>query len=378
MKWPWRGPAISRHFNTAIIKKTTTVLSAVVVLVSLSGAALADQFDAQIAAARQAAAAAQAQASASSAQASNYQDQVNQYQSQANVIQAQINLNVAKSNKLDVDIATAIANLAEQKTILSASIKQMYLDSGVTPLEMLASSQNISDFMNKQQYQDKVKTKIQDSMASILALKAQLDAQQKEVAQILITEHSQRDQVASLLGQANALLAVAQQSAAAANQQVKQQNSQISGLIAARAAAVSSGSLHVSGGGCGPYPDNWCSAGQDSMDTLGGYPNRECTSYAAWRWSQSGHPIPAYWGDGGAWMSEANSSVPHPGDIIVWARNANAYIGYHGHVGFVESVSGSTVTWSQYNFNTGSGDGRYSIMSANLGSAVLVNTAYVH
>lgn len=362
MEWPWRGPAISKHFDTALIKKTTTVLSAVAVLVSFTGTALADQFDAQITAARQAAAVASAQASQAQGQANTYQDQVNQYQGQANAIQAQINLNIAKSNKLDDDIATATASLAEQKAILSANIKQMYLDSGVTPLEMLVSSQNISDFMNKQQYQDKVKTKIQDSMASILALKTQLDTQQKEVAQILSAERDQRSQVASLLGQANALLAVAQQSAAVANQQVAQQNSQVASLRAQQAAAIAAASRHVSGGaGCGGYPGVWCNAPQDSVTDSWGMYNRECVSYAAWAATERfGHNVP-YWGGRGnakQWPDNARGAgipvdgSPRIGDVAIYMG------GTYGHAMIVESISGGTVRVSSFNSDW---TGHYSI-----------------
>ena len=375
MKWPWRGPAISKHFDTAIIKKTTTVLSAIVVLVSFSGTAWATSYDQQIAAARQAAAVAQAQANVAGAQANNYQEQVNKYQSQANAIQAQINLNVAKSNKLDAYIATAIASLTEQKLVLAANIKQMYLDSNVSPLEMLVSSQNISDFMNKQQYQDKVKTKVQDSMASILALKTQLDAQQKEVAQLLITEKGQRDQVATLLGQANALLAVAQQSAASANQQVQNENAQISSLKAAQAATFarlyrggsstsgSEGSLVYNnvqfGGACGGgYPSSLCSASTDAYIDSWGLYSRECVSYTAWAMSVRAGNMPDTQSNGMGgranayqWPDNINfSAFPqdnNPNGAAVVMIIPQSMIGGVGHAAVVESVSNGWVHVSQ-------------------------------
>jgi len=377
MKWPWRGPAISKHFDTALIKKTTTVLSAVAVLVSFSGTAWAASYDQQIAAAKQAAAVAQVQVNASSAKASNYQDQVNQYQSQANAIQAQLNLNQAVYEKVTAQISEAEAKLADQKSILSANIKQMYLDSGVTPLEMLASSQNISDFMNKQQYQDKVKTKIQDAMASILDLKKQLDQQKVQVTGLINVEQTQRAQVSSLLQEANGLLATAQQDANAANQQVKTNNAKASQLEAEQAAILQAASQSYggsiagasggSGGACdnghgnGGYPSSWCNADQDQSGYGGlwGW-NRECASWAGWHRAQIGRAVPTGWGNANTWGAYARAAgyrvdvSPEVGAI------AQTTAGEYGHVAVVEAIinGGNSVVVSEMNYD-GYGHFRY-------------------
>src|SRR6266700_2586589 len=91
---------------------------------------------------------------------------------------------------------TAVAEnkvrLDQQKTVLAANIKSMYLDSAVTPLEMLASSKNFSDFLDQQQYQDKIKSKIQDAMAQIETLQKALESQQTQLTEILNDQRSQQ------------------------------------------------------------------------------------------------------------------------------------------------------------------------------------------
>jgi surface antigen len=337
----------------------------VAALTSFSGGALADQFDDQIAAAKAAAAAAAAQESQAQGQATTYQAQVNQYQAQINAIQGQINLNQAEYNQIINEIATNEANLANQKATLAADIKQMYLDSSVTPLEMLASSQNISDFMNKQQYQDKVQQKVVSTMATVVALEKQLAGQKQQVAGLLSSEQSQRSQVATLEGQANSLLATAQQSASAANQQVQANNAQVAKLQAEQAAILEAASQSFngsipgasggSGGACdnghgnGGYPMSWCNATQDSIITPWGY-SRECVSWAGWRRQQLGRPVYA-WGNANQWASGARAagyrvdSTPEVGAV------AQTSAGAFGHVAVVEAIQGSNVIVSEMNYD---------------------------
>jgi len=86
-----------------------------------------------------------------------------------------------------------------------------------------------------------------------------------------------------------------------------------------------------------------------STNTSGanGYPYGWCTYYAASR-----RNVPSNWGNGGQWLSSAQSqgystgSVPRPGAIIVTGES------WAGHVGYVESVNpdGSAVI-SEMNYN---------------------------
>jgi surface antigen len=351
--------------NTALIKKVITTFSVVATLASFSTTALADQYDDQIAAAKAAAATAAAQESQAQGQANTYQQQVDQYQAQINSIQAQINVNQAEYDQVSSEIVTNQANLAAQKATLGADIKQMYLDSGVTPLELLASSQNISDYMNKQQYQDKVQQKVVSTMASVMALEKQLASQQQQVAGLLSSEQAQRSQVATLQSQANALLATAQQSASAANAQVKSNNAQVAKLQAEQAAILEAasnsyngsipGASGGSGGACdnghgnGGYPMSWCNAPQDSVNTPWGY-SRECVSWAGWRRQQLGRPVYA-WGNANQWGAGARAAGFRVDGSPEVGAVAETTAGAYGHVAVVEAISGSNVIVSEMNYD---------------------------
>ncbi|HEX3082596.1 MAG TPA: CHAP domain-containing protein, partial [Candidatus Saccharimonadia bacterium] len=286
-------------------------------------------------------------------------------QSQANILQSQINLNQAKYNAITNSIAQNEAKLSDQKVVLSANLKSMYLDSSVTPLEMLASSSNISDFMDQQQYQDKIKTKIQDAMDSIQKIQADLRTQQTTVTGILDDEKGQQQKLADLQAEANRLLAEATQNAATADADVRASNNQIASLKAQQQAILAAKFGTANGGqACGGgYPGYLCNAPQDTVVDPWGMYNRECVSYTAFKVASSGRHMP-YWGGAGnanQWPDNARRAGipvdgdPQAGDVAI------SMVGPYGHAMYVESVlGGGKIFVSQYNFGV---PGTYSTMT---------------
>ncbi len=276
-------------------------------------------------------------------------------------LQAQINLNQAQFDQVTAQIASNEADLANKKTVLGANLKSMYLGSSVTPLEMIASSNNLSDYFNQQQYQDSIKGKIQSAMADILATQKKLAVQKTQVEALLALQTGQKQELAAARAEANQLLATAANSASAANAQVATSNSRIAILKAQQYAAIAAASRHVGGGsGCGGYPAVWCNAAQDSLTDDWGMYNRECVSYAAWAASSRGRNVP-YWGGRGnakQWPANADaagiprSSTPQVGDVGIYMG------GQYGHAMIVEEVHGGTVRVSSFN---GDGTGHFSI-----------------
>jgi peptidoglycan DL-endopeptidase CwlO len=338
-------------------------LASVTVFFAFSPAILADQFDNQIAALKAQAAQQQAQANQYSAEAQNYQQQVDQFQAKINVLQTQINLSQAEYNQVSANIQKNQQELDAQKVILAAGIKQMYLESTISPIEMLASTSNISQFMNEQQYTNKIKDKVQNAMTQIEVLQKSLQGQQLQLTHILENENGQQQVLQSDESQMNALLATAQQNAAAANAQVQNSNAQIASLRAQQAAAIAAASHRVSfpgassgaGGACdigqgtGGYPSGWCNAAQDSLVDSWGMYNRECVSYAAWAASDRGHYVPYGLGNANQWPSNAQSDgipvdhTPQVGNVAIYMG------GPYGHAMIVEAIQGSNVVVSSMN-----------------------------
>jgi hypothetical protein len=242
----------------------------------------------------------------------------------------------------------------------------MYLDSTVTPLEMLASSSNISDYLDQQQYQDKIKTKIQDAMSEIQNIQTALQTQQAQVTQILNDQKGQQIQLQALQAEANNLLALAQQNASAADAQVQSGNSEITKLKAQQQAILLArfGNGATGGAACGGgYPGWLCNVPQDSVADPWGMYNRECVSYTAFKIAASGRHMPYWGGTGNAnqWPDNARRAGiavdgnPQEDDVAI------SLAGPYGHAMYVESVlSGGKIHVSQYNFGA---PGTYSEMT---------------
>src|SRR3989344_7400089 len=107
-------------------------------------------------------------------QATSYQDAINKLQAQINTLQAQIDANTKEQERLQNEITVAEAELAKQKHLLGENIKAMYLEGQISTLEMLASSKDLSEFVDKEQYHNSVKDKISATLDKIIALKLQL------------------------------------------------------------------------------------------------------------------------------------------------------------------------------------------------------------
>ena len=324
----------------------------------------ADQFDEQIKALEKLQAANQAQADQYGNQANKKESEIEKLQNQIAGIQAQIEVNQKRQELLTQKIKEAQKRLEEQKGLLSANIRSMYIEGDITPLEMLASSKNLSDFVDQQEYRDRIRDNITNTLDEIDKLKKQLDEQRQEVTQIIEEKKTQRGVLNDKQSEANAKLASLNMSKKEFEKKVSQQSSQIASLraqqLAANQAALG-GNVVAGDPGRGGYPGMWANAPQDSVVDSWGLYNRECVSYAAWRVYQSGRNMP-YWGGSGnanQWPGNARAagisvnSTPKVGDVAI------SMAGYYGHAMYVEAVSGGQVYVSQYNYGLA---GEYSEM----------------
>jgi surface antigen len=345
--------------------RTTAFLMAVLIFVasfSTYSMVFADRFDEQINQLKADNSQKQGAAQSLQVQADTIQGVINGLQQQINVLQQQIVENTAKSDALKVKIAEAEAELVRERDLLGQNIKAMYLEGDITTLEMLASSKDLSDFVDKQQYRSSVKDKIRDTLDKITTLKLQLNAQKEEVEKLLKDQEAMQATIAAQKAQQADLLSFTEAQKSQYLQAIKTNNSQIASLRAQQAAEnarLFSGAKVVLGSACDTghgdtYPSPWCSSGQDSMIDSWGMFNRECVSYTAWKVAESGRYMPYWGGIGNAnqWDDNARragipvDTNPQAGDVAI--KNSQPY----GHAMYVESVNGDgTINISQYNAN---------------------------
>lgn len=335
----------------------------------------ADQFDAQIKALQAQVDSYQEQASNLAQQADTLANKLAELTAQTNALQAQVNASQAQYDQLTQQITDAQAKLVKQQGLLGSTLTQLYADGSTSPLEMLAGSKSIGDYLDKQQYRTTIRNQVLSAIKTIKTLKAELQTKQVQVKQVLADLSSQRDQAAALQQQQANLLAETQGQEAAYQNLIGQNNSQISSLRAQQRAANAAlgGSVVAGDPSHGGYPNKWANAPQDSTYDNWGMYNRECVSYTAWKVFQTYGHMP-YWGGRGnanQWPSSAQSDGIPTGYTPKVGSVAISMAGPYGHAAWVEAVSGNKIYVSQYNYYYG-GWGNYSEMWVDANSFIYI------
>jgi peptidoglycan hydrolase CwlO-like protein len=339
----------------------------VLILATLINTVRADQFDDQIRALQNQNNTNQAASNQLGAQASSYADAINKLQEQISALQAAIAANQQHSDDIKQQIIQAEAELDQEKKVLGENIRAMYLEGKTSTLEMLASSRNLSDFVDKQQSRNAVQSKVKDTMAKITALQEQLKNQQQQLQSLIKDQQAQNAQLTSAQAQQSQLLAFTEGQKSSYDQQIQSNNSQISTLRAQQAASNArlGGRALAGDPGHGGYPAYLDSpVPEDSKVDPWGMYNRECVSYTAWKVYQTFGHMPNWGGTGNAnqWPADARSWGVPTGTVPRAHSVAISMGGAYGHAMWVEAVSGNTIYVSQYNYDLA---GHYSEMSIN-------------
>lgn len=335
------------------------------------GLVVADRYDDQIRIIRQQVSQLQSRAGQLNQQANSLQAAVDAIVAEKNIIQAQIDLSQARYDKLTSDIETNKKKLADNQNALGQIVADLYVDEGISPLEMLASSKNVSEYMDKNEYRSAVSEKLDTTITNIKELKAKLEADQKAVEKVLADQKTQRQAKAAKEAEQQDLLNRTRGEEAAYRDLSAQKNSEIQNLRSQQAAAIrsrasSGGGFTALGGDAnrGGYPAKWANAPMNAYTDDWGMYTRQCVSYAAFKVQQAYGNMP-YWGGRGnanEWGNNARaagipvSTTPRAGTVGV------QYSGSYGHVAWVESVNGDgTLTISQYNANWSGEYSRWSV-----------------
>ena len=329
----------------------------------------ADQFDDQINALRAQNSTAQNSLNSLLDQASSYQDAINQLQAQINAIQSAIAANEAQQADLQQKITEEQQKIDEQKSILGNDVKTVYINGQLTPVEMLATSNSLSDYIDKQEAYSKVQDAIQNTLKQIQTLQKSLQMKKAEVDQLLVNQRAQNDQLSAAQAQQNQMLAYNEDQQNAYNAQINANSSKIADLRRQQILLNAKYNIGDFRGdpNNGGYPSAWANAGQDSMFDSWGMYNRECVSYTAFKvhqdylsgktdrdmpgWGWAGVGNANQWDDDAIAYGIPVDSNPTPGSIAI----SNA--GFYGHAMYVEAVNGNQIYVQQYNASL---NGQYS------------------
>ena len=336
----------------------------------------ADDYDARIRALEQDIARYDAAAAELSTQADTLQREVSRLNNEKATIQAQIDISQAKLNQLNAEIKSNEEKIAKNKDSLGVIIADLYVDDEVSPIEMLASSKGVNEYIDKQEYRSATRDQLTTTIDAIKTAKAELEVQKKDVENVISDQEDQRNLLASkeaeqqtLLNQTRGDEANYRSLSEQSNERKEQlQREQQAAIEAALRAAGAGGGAVAGDPNKGGYPANLANSNYYNpiVDPWGMY-SRQCVSYTAWKVYQKNGYMP-YWGGRGnanQWPGNARaagitvSSVPRAGSVGV------IMAGTYGHTVWVEDVNANgTINISQYNYYNagGSGWGHYSEM----------------
>jgi peptidoglycan hydrolase CwlO-like protein len=380
MKQPGTTPA-----KGLLMKRLSLICLAVLMTLSVPLAliqqAYADRWDSQISSLQQQANQYQAQANALRAQGDTLQNKLNEINNQVSALQASIQANQAKHDQIQADINANQVKLQQSQDVLGDMLANLYVDGKISAVELMASSKNIGDFVDKQEYRTSVRDQLNSAITDIKKIKAQLDSDKKDVEKVLAQLDAQNAQLSAVQAQQQQLVDQTRGEEAAYQNLVSSTRSQMQSIQSQQQAYYAS--LVAKGGGgsgvvgsfqywgwsgnqgcAGGYP--YCGGQDTSVDPWGLY-NRECVSYVAWALANRFHKyVGNFSGQGNAyqWPSSAPAysgasrvGSPQPGDAVILPINgAFAPV---GHAMIVESVNGDDILVSQYNMY---GNGQYSTM----------------
>ncbi len=299
-------------------------------------------------------------------EATSYADAINKLKAQIDTLQGQINSSTKEQERLQNEITEAEKELTKQKALLGKNIKAMYLEGDISTIEMLASSKDLSEFVDKAQYRNSVKDKIRESVDKITKLKQELVAKKEGVEALLKQQQEQQATLDNSRSEQANLLSYNQSQQNEFNSKTRDNQSRIDALIASQRRANFNPDggyyfLRFPGAVSGVNPNNYpyrnagfgMSPGPGCVDNDGpdpwGYCTRQCVSYTAWAVVASGRSAPMYYGNARDWVAAAYargitvSRTPQPGDVAISTS------GYWGHAMYVESVGDGTFNTSEYN-----------------------------
>lgn len=176
---------IVMRLNVSLLVVSGLMIVASGFLPGLRSLVMADQYDNQIQVLQQQNSQAQAAANSLQPQINSYQSAVSGLESEIASLQQNINDNEAQQAVLQQKIADNQAEIDKERAFLGSDLKAMYVDGTPTTLEVLATSKNLSDFVDKQEYRTTVQNKLQATLKKIAELQKQLQDQKTQLQNLL-------------------------------------------------------------------------------------------------------------------------------------------------------------------------------------------------
>lgn len=265
--------------------------------------------------------------------------------------------------------------LDRKRELIQANAKVLYKNGNPGTLEVMFSSDNFTDFINRQEYLERTKDSLNEAAKEVVALQESLEAEEAELEELHAEQERQRNDIATRIQRQEELLEETrgeeeryQELMAEQQEKLEEMQQKQRAAYDKLAAQARDSGQFVTTDGNGNYP--WdgqgltlgCHDPADCIDPWRLYVG-QCVSYVAWKLDSEGYRVYSFDGQGNAadwpdtttdyWASQYGSqsaatvrSNPKVGYAAVDPNVAAPY----GHVMYVEDVhSDGTITVSEYN-----------------------------
>lgn len=278
--------------------------------------------------------------------------QVNQMNEEISRMEATIAETQDLVNGLIGEIGETEAKLNEQQAALANLLVQLHFDGKANTLKLLASSNSLSDFAEKQSRSETIKTQISISAQAVKAAKEKLEEDKARVEASLAVMESQRAEIAKTRNEQARLRNQYEADAANFSADAEEARKAKAKAIADEIAKYNKGGTIVDAG-TNSYP--WrgrCPQDNLRFITASGY-GCQCVSYAGYKVSEVWGFSPS-WGDAKEWGVRAMAAGFRVDDNPEPYTVGYSVGGLYGHVVWVESVNGNgTINLSEYNYVEG-------------------------
>jgi surface antigen len=298
-----------------------------------------------------------AEANVNTREANSVAERIRQIDANIAALNSKIAANEARINELNAEIEKNEKKLADHQTALAELLIDMHFGSGTEPISLLAGSNSISDYAEKQAREDTANEEIVAASKKIKELKEDLVKKKDEAEQAKQENEAAKREADSDRAEKNALKAEYDKKADDASALAAYWEEKLKLLAWTPPSNTSgNGSRWWGVGNTYPYQNN-CPRDNVRYSAYGGAVC-QCTSYASWKAKEK-------WGITNTWGGNAYNYVNAKG-YYVPATGINTYVdrnpapytiavqtgGQYGHVMWVESVNeNGSVNITEYNVN---------------------------
>ncbi len=110
-----------------------------------------------------------------------FEEQIYVIQLQINATEREINIINSEIEDTNRQIEETEKELAKQKEIMAEYLRTIYIEGKVSTVELIAESENFSDFVDRSQYLNTIQQNVQETANKISALKEELESKKQEL-----------------------------------------------------------------------------------------------------------------------------------------------------------------------------------------------------